>query len=117
MDIFIRALEGAMTMNQNNRSPLGEPFPFGIDENPSIMKLISAGIALGRSKTNAAMDVRFAVVDLPLNRDAVRKLLPWGMRLSDPPMGRIFVAHYGQATYSAPYSEGRPPCHGQHPSG
>ncbi len=48
---------------------------------------------------------RMITADVPLNADRVRKILPLGLRLTDRPMGTLFIVDYVQPNFTAPYRE------------
>lgn len=50
-------------------------------------------------------DARFVACDLPLHADRVRRLLPVGLRPSEPCMGTLFVVDYREPAFSPPYLE------------
>lgn len=50
-------------------------------------------------------DARFILADVPVKRDAIKKLLPFGMRASDPPAATLFIANYTKTAFTVPYKE------------
>jgi acetoacetate decarboxylase len=51
-------------------------------------------------------NARFVLADVPLSYDEVLKILPWGMKPSDPPMATLFIADYPRVSFPiVPYHE------------
>ena len=50
-------------------------------------------------------NARFLMLEVPLAKDEVRKILPFGMRPSNPPRGVLFVVDYTAPTFTVPYKE------------
>jgi acetoacetate decarboxylase len=50
-------------------------------------------------------DAHFLLADVPLREDAVRKILPMGLKPSDPPLATIFISDYRKTAFSIPYKE------------
>ncbi|MFH1887232.1 MAG: acetoacetate decarboxylase family protein [Pseudomonadota bacterium] len=50
-------------------------------------------------------DAELLLVNVPLQPEEVRKILPWGLRPADPPRGTIVFAHYPKFPYGVPYHE------------
>lgn len=59
-----------------------------------------------RNRRNSWDNARLVLADVPLDLKAVRKILPWGMRPSEPPMATLFFADYPTVAYPLfPYRE------------
>jgi acetoacetate decarboxylase len=50
-------------------------------------------------------NARFILADVPLHREAAAKLLPLGMKLTNPPTGTLFIADYTKTAFTVPYHE------------
>jgi acetoacetate decarboxylase len=51
-------------------------------------------------------NARFVLADVPLDDHEVRRILPWGMKPSDPPVATLFIADYNTVSYPiVPYHE------------
>ena len=50
-------------------------------------------------------DARFILADVPLKAKEARKILPWGMKLTDPPTATLFIADYRKTGFTVPYKE------------
>jgi acetoacetate decarboxylase len=51
-------------------------------------------------------NARFVLADAPLDHQEVKKILPWGMKPSDPPMATLFIADYNTVSFPiVPYHE------------
>jgi acetoacetate decarboxylase len=51
-------------------------------------------------------NARFVLADVPLDDQEVRRILPWGMKPSDPPVATLFIADYNTVSYPiVPYHE------------
>ena len=50
-------------------------------------------------------DARLIVADVPLKANEARKMLPWGMKLTDPPTATLFIADYRKTGFTVPYKE------------
>jgi len=92
-------------MNHPQRLPLGGTFPFEPGEKPTLFKLVKSFLEAASIRTAGAKDIRYILVDVPLNPDMTKRLLPRGIKLDQSSPGRIFIASYGQAIYSPPYNE------------
>lgn len=57
------------------------------------------------SKYRQCENARFVVTDVPLHAEAAQRMLPWGLRLTDPPKGLLFVVDYRKPVFTAPYYE------------
>ena len=56
-----------------------------------------SGVPLGGCK--------YLQVDVPVYRDAVKKILPFGLRPADPPMAMVTAARYETFPLGAPFRE------------
>jgi acetoacetate decarboxylase len=50
-------------------------------------------------------DAHFLLADVPLHRDAVKKILPLWMKPSDPPLATLFICDYRKTAFTVPYKE------------
>lgn len=50
-------------------------------------------------------DAKLVLIDVPLDRTATDKILPFGLCLTDPPTGTIILADYPIFPYGEPYHE------------
>lgn len=50
-------------------------------------------------------DARILTVDLPLDRTAVKRILPWGLWPDTPARGTLFICDYPRFPYGRPYHE------------
>jgi len=48
---------------------------------------------------------RFVLADVPLDGREAKKILPWGLRLDDPPTATLFIADYVKTSFTFPYKE------------
>jgi len=48
---------------------------------------------------------RFLMADVPLDRGEVKKILPWGMKPSEPPVATLFICNYPKTSFTVPYKE------------
>jgi acetoacetate decarboxylase len=59
-----------------------------------------------RKHENTWDNARFVLADVPLDRDEVKKILPWGMKLTDPPIATLFICNYPKVSFPiVPYHE------------
>lgn len=59
-----------------------------------------------KERRNMWEKARFILADVPLDYREAKKILPWGMRPSDPPMATIFICNYSAVSYPlSPYHE------------
>ncbi len=56
-------------------------------------------------KTKLWENARFLLVDVPLNTDAVKRILPSGFWLPKNPTGTIFIVDYKKTSFTQPYRE------------
>ncbi|MCP4706060.1 MAG: acetoacetate decarboxylase family protein, partial [candidate division Zixibacteria bacterium] len=61
--------------------------------------------SMSMSGANFWDNARFIMIDVPLNRDMARKILPWGLWLTDPPMATLFIVNYTKTAFTVPYKE------------
>ena len=50
-------------------------------------------------------DAHFLLADVPLDGKEVRKILPMGLRPSNPPMATLFICDYRKTSFTVPYKE------------
>jgi len=50
-------------------------------------------------------NARFVLAEVPLDRGEAAKILPAGMRLTEPPSGTLFIANYTKTAFTVPYRE------------
>ena len=50
-------------------------------------------------------DARFILADVPLKAKEARKILHWGMKLTDHPTATLFIADYRKTGFTVPYKE------------
>ena len=50
-------------------------------------------------------NARFIMADVPLNQRTAGRILPWGMKLADPPTATVFVANYTKTAFFVAYKE------------
>jgi acetoacetate decarboxylase len=50
-------------------------------------------------------NARFILADVPLKVEQAKKILPWGMKLTDPPTATVFIADYRKTGFTVPYKE------------
>jgi len=50
-------------------------------------------------------NARIITADVPLDREAAKKILPLGMRLSGTPRATLFIADYTKTVFTIPYRE------------
>ena len=59
-----------------------------------------------RKHENTWDNARFVLVDVPLDYHEVKRILPWGMKPSDPPMATLFIVDYPKVSFPiVPYHE------------
>ncbi|MBN2224308.1 MAG: acetoacetate decarboxylase family protein [Deltaproteobacteria bacterium] len=59
-----------------------------------------------RKGENTWDNARFVLADVPLDYHEVKRILPWAMRPSNPPMATLFIAHYTGVSFPLfPYHE------------
>lgn len=91
-------------MENNQELPHIPSFPFDAGST-SLIDLLSNFVALMRFKVKLWENAKFVLIDLPLNREAAKKLLPLGMRLTDPARATFFIADYTKTAFTIPYRE------------
>jgi len=62
-------------------------------------------------------NARFILADVPLHPDRARKVLPWMLKPTTPPMATLFVVDYTKTSFTVPYHEAALLIHVQHPFG
>lgn len=75
------------------------------ERTPGTIKSIRQFINESLRKGNLWDDARFVLVDVPVNPQEAKKILPWGMRLSMPPKATLFVVNYTKTSFTVPYKE------------
>jgi acetoacetate decarboxylase len=51
-------------------------------------------------------NARFVLTDVPISHDEAMKILPWGMKPSDPPTATLFICNYPRVSFPiVPYHE------------
>lgn len=50
-------------------------------------------------------DAHFVLADVPLHAEAVKRILPLGLRPSDPPLATLFICDYKKTGFTVPYKE------------
>lgn len=79
--------------------------PFGIDEKPSFKAFTRSWMLMRKRKVKLWENARFILIDLPLNADTVKRILPLGMGLVKPPTATLFIVNYTQTLFTCPYME------------
>lgn len=69
-------------------------------EKSSIKRLLAA-----RGEGNLWDNARFILADVPLDLREAKRVLPCGLRPSDPPIATLFVANYTKLSFNVPYHE------------
>jgi len=62
-------------------------------------------------------DAHFLLADVPLHGDKVKKILPLGLKPSDPPLATLFICHYNKTGFTVPYKESAALIHVRTPLG
>ena len=75
------------------------------EENPTVGSLLQMLRQSFNPRFNQCEEARFVVADLPLHRDRAQEILPFGLRLADPPTGTLFVVDYRRPAFCEPYLE------------
>jgi acetoacetate decarboxylase len=71
-----------------------------------------------KKRLNTWNNARLVLADVPLDLREVKKILPWGMRPSSPPMATLFFANYPDVSYPLlPYKEAAMMVHVRTPLG
>lgn len=60
---------------------------------------------LGVGKKYFWHDARMVFAEVPVDADAVRDWLPFGVTLAQPARATVFIADYGEMTFAPPYQE------------
>ena len=68
----------------------------------SLLKTFRDGID---KKVKQCQNARFLIAKVPLVKKEVKRILPVGMWLSNPPMATLFVVNYIGPTFTVPYKE------------
>lgn len=61
--------------------------------------------ALGVGKKYFWHGARMVFAEVPVDADAVRDWLPFGVTLAEPARATVFIADYGEMTFAPPYQE------------
>ncbi|UCD85153.1 MAG: acetoacetate decarboxylase family protein [Deltaproteobacteria bacterium] len=70
------------------------------NEDSSIKRLLAA-----RGEGNLWDNARFILADVPLDPRESKRVLPCGLRPSDPPIATLFVSNYPKVSFTVPYRE------------
>jgi acetoacetate decarboxylase len=70
-----------------------------------IVDLFTRTVRSGEITVPLWEDARFILADVPLKANEARKILPWGMKLTDPPTATLFIADYRKTGFTVPYKE------------
>lgn len=84
--------------------PFGGAVPFETDAEPTCRNFIGSARSLFNPESSIVKG-RLVIADLPLNRVEAVKVLPPGLRLTEEPRARLFVASYEKSAYADPYNE------------
>lgn len=79
-------------------------FPFN-DGKKSVYGMVKNVISLIRGKTNMWENGRIIIIDVPLNTDEAKKLLPLGLRLHESNRAHFCIADYERTSFTVPYRE------------
>jgi acetoacetate decarboxylase len=82
-----------------------QSFPFSTHEQATLTKGLRALLDIRTGQARLWENARFLAVEVPLNAAAVRKILPFGLRLANPPIATLFVADYTKTAFTIPYRE------------
>ena len=50
-------------------------------------------------------DAHFILAEVPLHKEETEKILPPGMKLTDPPTATVFIVDYKKTSFTVPYKE------------
>lgn len=70
-----------------------------------------------RGKGNLWDNARFLLAEVPMREAEARRILPFGLRPSDPPRATLFIVDYTRTSFSVPYHEAALLVHVRHPLG
>ena len=56
-------------------------------------------------KNNLWDDARFILADVPLDPVEAKRILPFGMKTTEPPTGTLFIVDYTKTSFTIPYKE------------
>jgi len=56
-------------------------------------------------KENLWDNARFVLADVPVDKKAASRRLPWGLKLTDPPTATLFIVDYTKTSFTRPYHE------------
>jgi acetoacetate decarboxylase len=71
----------------------------------TIVSLFTRLVRQGNITVPLWEDARFILADVPLKVNEAKKILPWGMKLTDPPRATLFIADYRKTGFTIPYKE------------
>jgi Acetoacetate decarboxylase (ADC) len=91
-------------MKKNEAGQIIPSFPFD-SGSKSIKALLSRFAALARMRVKLWENAYFLLIDLPLNPQAAKKILPLGMCLRRPYRATFFMADYTKTAFTIPYHE------------
>jgi len=73
------------------------------------------GAAFG--KENLWDNARFIFAEVPVHAGQASRLLPWGLKLTEPARATIFIVDYTKTSFTIPYHEAAVLLHVRHPLG
>jgi acetoacetate decarboxylase len=91
-------------VKKNEFGPDIPSFPFDTGSK-STMSLLSRFISLFRLKVTLWENAQFVLINLPLNPQTAKKILPLGMFLRKPYRATFFIADYPKTAFTIPYHE------------
>ncbi len=74
-------------------------------EQQSVATVLKNFITSTFGKSNLWENARFLTAEIPLDKENTQKILPIGMRLSNPPRGFLFIVDYKEPSFTVPYKE------------
>jgi len=69
------------------------------------LKVLQGAIDSLRGKARLWENARFIIAEVPLDRKEAKRILPFGLWLSDPAAGVLFIANYTKTNFTIPYKE------------
>jgi acetoacetate decarboxylase len=72
---------------------------------PSLMAGLKRILAPVRGEVKMWENARFLLAEMPLDPGEVKKILPWGMRPTEPAAATLFIVDYTQTSFTGPYKE------------
>ena len=85
--------------------PLGRAMPFEPGGNmnlDSLRGMLSSMLNPGEALAGKA---RIILTDIPVDGREAQRILPFGVKMENPPRARLFICSYGSSVYSGPYHE------------